>query len=323
MIQFNTLEISSDGKNLNIDVSVKDSSYYDNVYLGNIYIDTQDTFVDASAPSNKALNFDLADYKDSIESYTYGYDEYSATSGLYLIPIIDYTTDLELKFKLNYSDDNLRASDKFTLHIIDDNNETIESIDMDSEISINEGILTVTIENAEKYKNSNGNIAIIISYESGDGGGNPNIFRGLDSDENYDIATITKYKVRKFTYYKSKTLELNLDQLSLENSLLYIYAKVSDNSIPASDTPCGEDNIYTLGVLANFNPIYNTGMSYIKSLGDSCNISKDFIFYILEYSAFKLALKTKNYSQANIYWNKFFKNSNTITVNTTSCGCNR
>ena len=45
MVQFNELKISSDYTKLIIDVSVKDIAYYKNVYLSEVYIDTQDTFV--------------------------------------------------------------------------------------------------------------------------------------------------------------------------------------------------------------------------------------------------------------------------------------
>jgi hypothetical protein len=40
MIQFNDLKITSDGKTLIIDVSVKDLDYYTNVFLDSIIIDS-------------------------------------------------------------------------------------------------------------------------------------------------------------------------------------------------------------------------------------------------------------------------------------------
>lgn len=44
MVEFKDLKISKDGKYLIIDVAVKDSSYYNNVYLQSIKIDTQKTY---------------------------------------------------------------------------------------------------------------------------------------------------------------------------------------------------------------------------------------------------------------------------------------
>ena len=44
MIQFNTLSINPEGTELIIDVSVKSSMYYENIYIDKIVIDTQDTY---------------------------------------------------------------------------------------------------------------------------------------------------------------------------------------------------------------------------------------------------------------------------------------
>ena len=41
MVQFNELRINPEGTKLIIDVSVKDSVYYENVYIDTISIDTQ------------------------------------------------------------------------------------------------------------------------------------------------------------------------------------------------------------------------------------------------------------------------------------------
>lgn len=52
MVQFNELRINPEGTKLIIDVSVKDSVYYENVYIDTILIDTQDTFIDSGPSSN-------------------------------------------------------------------------------------------------------------------------------------------------------------------------------------------------------------------------------------------------------------------------------
>ena len=54
MVDFNELRISPDRKNLIIDVSIKDLSYYENVYIDSIIIDTQDTYI-PSGPSNSPI----------------------------------------------------------------------------------------------------------------------------------------------------------------------------------------------------------------------------------------------------------------------------
>lgn len=51
MVQFNELRITPDGKILIIDVSVKNLSYFTDVYLDSISIDTQDTFINSGVSS--------------------------------------------------------------------------------------------------------------------------------------------------------------------------------------------------------------------------------------------------------------------------------
>lgn len=54
MIEFQELRITPDSKCLIIDVSIKDLSYYNNVYLDAVIIDNQDTFT-ANGPSTNPL----------------------------------------------------------------------------------------------------------------------------------------------------------------------------------------------------------------------------------------------------------------------------
>lgn len=69
MIQFNELRITPDSKYLIIDASIDNSSYYDNVILDRIVIDTQDTYV-ANGPSSNPIYTHKIDY-----DYTYSTPE--------------------------------------------------------------------------------------------------------------------------------------------------------------------------------------------------------------------------------------------------------
>lgn len=196
MIQFNTLKITQDGKNLIINASVKNLSYYTNVLIGSIIIDNQDTY-SASGPSSNPI------------------------------------------YKHSFADKDL-----------------------------------VTNEDIAGFKN----ISITVSAKE-------------LSDNNGDLS----------------------------DDILYVYLIAVGT--PSADTPCGMDNVNTLGVALNLRPIYNNGINYIKQVESTCEIPKDFIDFILRYKALDLALKTENYIQANKYWNKFFKNNNVVSLNTNSCGC--
>lgn len=54
MIDFNELRITPDGKHLIIDVSVNNASYYDNVFIKHIVIDTQDNYL-PTGPSSQPI----------------------------------------------------------------------------------------------------------------------------------------------------------------------------------------------------------------------------------------------------------------------------
>ena len=196
MIQFNTLKITQDGKNLIINASVKNLSYYTNVLIGSIVIDNQDTYSTRGPSSN---------------------------------PV---------------------------------------------------------------YKHS---------------------FAGKDLVTNEDIVGLKNISI---TISAKELLDNDGD---LNDDILYVYLIAVGT--PSADTPCGMDNVNTLGVALNLRPIYNNSINYIKQVESTCEIPKDFIDFILRYKALDLALKTENYIQANKYWNKFFKNNNVVSLNTNSCGC--
>lgn len=56
MINFKELRISECDNSLIIDVEVKDDSYYENIYIDQIIIDTQDTYLGSGPSSNPIYN---------------------------------------------------------------------------------------------------------------------------------------------------------------------------------------------------------------------------------------------------------------------------
>lgn len=121
---------------------------------------------------------------------------------------------------------------------------------------------------------------------------------------------------------KSKSIRLELgtgDLLpALNDNLFFVYIRTKGT--PAANTPCGMDNITTLGVVSNLYPLYQHVFSYIKELSDTCSIHKNFINYILQYKAFELAVKTGHYTEAIKYWKKFFMGIKDSVI-TSNCGC--
>ena len=102
MIHYNNLYITEDSKCLVIDVAIDDESYYENIYLDKIAIDTQDTYV-PNGPSDKAKIFTIRKesldkvYADGKEIYVDDHYIYvQGTDKLKHIKLYLTTQDLEV-----------------------------------------------------------------------------------------------------------------------------------------------------------------------------------------------------------------------------------
>lgn len=215
MIEFSKCRIDPEGKNLIIEAAVKSDSYYTNVYIDSVTIDTEETFSTLEPSSSP------------IFSQSYVGETAAAT-----------TTNVSLST-------------------------VVESSDIEE------------------------NTATTISTT------------------------------------KSISLELTPVTLGLSNfndHIFFVYVKATGT--PSADTPCGKDNVYTLAVAVNLNPIYQMAMGYIKELSSNCEIPSGFIDMILRLKALDLALKTGNNDVAAKYWTKMFKGKTTTTSSKSNCGCN-
>lgn len=119
-----------------------------------------------------------------------------------------------------------------------------------------------------------------------------------------------------------KRVRLELDSktlgVSLNDTLFFVY--VVAKGAPSADTPCGMDNQMTLGVVANLYPFYRTMVGYMREVENDCKIPKNFIDSLLRFYALELSIRTGHYTQAIKYWNKFFKDTKSRTINT-GCRC--
>ena len=120
---------------------------------------------------------------------------------------------------------------------------------------------------------------------------------------------------------EEKRVRLELDNTALDNhlkgNLFFVY--VITKGTPASDTPCNMDNTINLGVTADTYPIYTNMLNSLKEL-ESCETPKLFTDAFLRFKAFKLSIKTGQYSQIINYWNKYFKSLD--IPNNINCSCN-
>lgn len=81
------------------------------------------------------------------------------------------------------------------------------------------------------------------------------------------------------------------------------------------DTPCGAD-IIDMAAVYDRNVLLDKGLGYLKELGDTCEISRGFVDFILKRHALDMAIATCNYSMAIKYWKML-----TIIKGTTIKGC--
>lgn len=130
------------------------------------------------------------------------------------------------------------------------------------------------------------------------------------------IYSITIEGEKKGTQITIKDTDLLVSNMEGTMFFVYVYTK----GTPSSDIPCGLDNNPTLGVTVDAYPIYKKALNFLNGLYNNCDISKNFIDFILRYKAFQICLKTRDYPLAITYWNKFIKSISTKSSN--GCGCN-
>jgi hypothetical protein len=117
-------------------------------------------------------------------------------------------------------------------------------------------------------------------------------------------------------------LEITSSELLVDNlnHLFFVYVETIGN--PSAETPCGADTSINVGVIYDRKPLYDRTLCFINKLDDKCSVSKEFMDFILKMNALEYAFKTKDYSEAIYYFNKFFATKQACTTNPTiTCNC--
>lgn len=134
----------------------------------------------------------------------------------------------------------------------------------------------------------------------------------------YKVPEVISKLTKKVRNQKHVRLELTKTDLKLDG-LLFVYVRTK--GVPSADTPCGMDNITTLGTVSNMYPFYQQAMNYIGELAQDCSIPQNFIDYILRLKALELSVRTGNYTEAINYYNKFFSGKAKSPIRKGGCGC--
>lgn len=202
MVEFKELYINPDEGYLVVEANVKDLCYYDNVYLDELIIDTQDTYTPSGPSSSHTFRVKLDDYSS--------------------IP----------------NTDNLCST-----------------------------------------------------------------FNGLLPKEEEVL-----YGRKSFRY------KLNIKDIKADNKLVFVYVKVK--GIPSSDTPCGMDNIYTLGVTYDTKALYNKIIPLFKNREDNKQALLD---SLINLKAFNMYFDLGEFNKVIDVWKSFSPESNANI--TSKCNC--
>lgn len=141
------------------------------------------------------------------------------------------------------------------------------------------------------------------------------IIEGVRIDIPLTYGTDTPYYMENEDDRTHYTKEFLIPDIKKE--LIIITPQCYTEELP-SDIPCGAD-VVDVSAVYDKNLLLEKGLNYIKSLGNKCEISKDFIDFILRHNALDMAIDTCNFNTAIKYWDMF---KVTKGVTTKGCGCN-
>lgn len=140
-------------------------------------------------------------------------------------------------------------------------------------------------------------------------------FSEEDKYKEYSAEISAKNLARK---YETDVHAMNFTQKDMKKTLFFVYVEVT--GAPASDTECGEDNVYTLGVTFYIQNLYEKVMNFTNTLVSKCEVPREFTDFILLWNALKAAIETGHYVAAIKFYNMLFGNMNDVSV-ISNCGC--
>lgn len=326
MVIIEQLRIAPDGQKLYIDAHVNKASYFENLKLDSIKIDTQNTVLQTfDGPSNTPVftytNTPSPHIVKTTESpivlTEYSFINALDETGALVLDIVpeeeSNETYITLGFKGEY---NCPSSTPLALqitalgqsgpiksiqgHLIDEERHLWEFKDKFAIGDYSQLVITLVKINLGEVRP--------VSFDSTL---NINALNFI-----YDI--YTEYLVQDLREVHL-VVDKNAINADLSKDMLYVYFHVTGT--PSSNTPCRLDETYTLGVTFNEGAIYNRMMGYTKEIMNTCEVPKGFTNIILQLEAIKAAIETENYASANKFYNKLMNAKSSKGTSNISCGC--
>ena len=326
MVVIEQLRISPDGQKLFIDAHVNKASYFDNLELESISIDTQDTvlqtfdgpsknpvFTYANTPSPHIVKTTESPIVLTEHSFINALDE----TGALVLNVVPEEKSNETYITLGFRGEyNCPSSTSLALqitalgqakpikfiqgHLIDEERHLWEFKDKCAIGDYSQLVITLVKINLGEVQS--------VSFDSTL---NINALNFI-----YDI--YTEYLIQDLREVHL-IVDKNAINADLSKDMLYVYFHVTGT--PSPDTPCRLDETYTLGVTFNDGAIYHKMMGYTKEIMNTCEIPKGFTNMILQLEAIKVAIETENYASANKFYNKLMNAKSSNGTSNISCGC--
>lgn len=338
MVVIEQLRISPDCQKLFIDAHINKASYFDNIMLDSINIDTQDTV--------------LQSFDGPSDTPVFTYPSPSDLPGTSDPPIEESPIEKVAKASTILTGQSfVQALNEETGALIlditseDGSNNSYITLEFQGEYDCSESTplaLQITALGEEEFTKS-------IQGQLIDTEQNLWEFKDKFTIGNYTQLMITLVKIGSeevqsvpfsstlnvdslnFTYnigveqvglgFKEVHLVVDKSAINadLSKDMLYVYFSIT--GIPSPDTPCRLDEIYTLGVTFNEGAIYNRMMGYTKEIINTCEVPKGFIDMILQLEAVKASIETENYASANKFYRRLINTKSSVSTSNINCGC--
>ena len=354
MVLYDQLRISDDGQSMFIDAHVNQASYFDSVYLKKITICTEEQVSELQCVDH----YKDFIYQQEITPYTETkleslYDKPIVFSAERVLALGEDNTYGGFELLLSENTDMLSCifSGKFAtafginpnstpkLVIANNNfNPNTNSLDSDNVLFKADGVL---YENAEKgytkesgiwmFKTQGdiGSYDHLYFYLYKQNGENDYEYVELNSTDDMNFLHFLYQEYSEITVINNKELHLVLtpvmmnEKFSLRDfshNMFFVFIETA--GIHALNTPCTLDEITTLGVTFDYGAFFNPAMNYTRELADTCEVSSQFMDFILNFEALKLSIETEHWIPAIGYWKNLMGGANGINYKGPKpCGC--
>ena len=177
-------------------------------------------------------------------------------------------------------------------------------------------IVDAHVSSESYYLNMYISKVMILTADQMPPSGSPSSIDKYVFQRTYSLAD--KYKQISLRLTPAGDFNENFTKANLSSDLFYLVIWI--DGTPAECAPCGSDEPVIAATFDYMN-LYNRVMNYTRELNQDCEIPRDFINFILNYEAFKIAVETDHVGRATDFYNQMFGTMSVNTSVTKGCGC--